>query len=72
MVVVGGWGVQEDPLQYLCLHHGWPLRPQHLDGLEDVHHPFVAHPLQHDTESDEDSGPADPRTAVRTHQQRWT
>lgn len=43
---------------HLRLHHGWPLGPQHLHRLEDVHHAFVPHPLQHDAERDEDSGPA--------------
>lgn len=41
----------------LSLDHGRPLRPQHLHRLEDVHHAFVAHPLQDDAEGDEDSGP---------------
>ena len=43
---------------HLRLHHGWPLGPQHLHGLEDVHHAFVPHPLQHDAERDEDTRPA--------------
>ena len=38
---------------HLCLHHGWPLRSQGLHRLEHVHHPLVAHPLQHDAECDE-------------------
>lgn len=43
----GGWHA------HLCLHHGWPLRPQGLHRLEHIHHPLVAHPLQHDAERDE-------------------
>lgn len=41
----------------LSLDHGWPLCPEHLHRLEDVHHAFVAHSLQDDAEGDEDSGP---------------
>lgn len=48
---------------HLGLHHGWPLGPQHFDRLEDVHHALVAHPLQHDTQRDEDSGPPHTSTA---------
>lgn len=44
-------------LVYLSLHHGWSLRPQHFDSLENVHRPFVTHPLQHNTQSDEDTCP---------------
>lgn len=42
---------------YLSLHHGRPLRAQHFDSLEDVHRSFVAHPLQDDTQGDEDTCP---------------
>ena len=46
------------PPPHLHLHHGWPLGPQHLHCLEDVHHTLVPHPLQHDAERDEDARPA--------------
>ena len=42
----------------LRLHHGRSLGPQSPHRLEDVHHPLVLHPLQHDGQADEDSGPA--------------
>lgn len=48
---------------HLCLHHGRPLRPQGLHRLEHVHHPLVAHPLQHDAERDEDACAPDPSAA---------
>lgn len=51
---------------YLGLHHGGPLCSQHFDSLEDVHSTFVAHPLQHNTEGDEDAGAAHSRTATET------
>lgn len=54
-------------MQYLVLvlglDHGGPLGAESADRLEDVHHPLVLHPLQHDGEGDEDAGPADPGTA---------
>jgi len=50
---------------HLCLHHGWPLRPQGLHRLEHVHHPLVAHPLQHDAERDEHARAPDPSAAQR-------
>lgn len=46
-------------MSHLRLHHRWPLRSQHFHRLEDVHHALVTHPLQHDTQRDEDSGAAD-------------
>ncbi len=49
---------------YLCLHHGRPLRPERPDGLEDVDHPLVLHPLQHEGERHEDARPAHPGAAV--------
>lgn len=49
---------------YLSLHHGRSLCAQHFDGLEDVHCPFVTHPLQDDTQSDEDTGPPHASTAA--------
>lgn len=42
---------------YLCLNGGRSLGAQHLDSLKDVHHSFVSHPLQHDAEGDEHTGP---------------
>ena len=33
------------------------VRSLHLDSLEDVHRPFVTHPLQDDTQSDENTSP---------------
>lgn len=47
----------------LSLDHGRPLCPQHLHGLEDIDHAFVAHSLQDDAEGDEDSGPPHAGTA---------
>ena len=44
----------------LCLHHGRSLGSQSPHSLEDVHHPLVLHPLQHDGEADEDPGPSHP------------
>ena len=46
----------------LRLHHGRSLGPQSPHRLEDVHHPLVLHPLQHDGEADEDPGPSHPGT----------
>ena len=43
---------------YLCLHHGWSLRAQHLYGLKHVDDSLVPHPLQHDAQCDEYSRPA--------------
>lgn len=48
----------------LRLHHSWSLRSQHFDRLEDVHHALITHPLQHDTQRDEDSGAPDTSAAV--------
>ena len=42
---------------HLCLNGSRSLGAQHLDGLENVHHPLVPHPLQHDAEGDENTGP---------------
>lgn len=50
---------------YLCLYHGWSLCPQHLDRLEDVHYSLIPHPLQNNTERDEDTCPPDTRTSDR-------
>lgn len=50
---------------HLCLHHGWPLRPQGLHRLEHVHHSLIAHPLQHDAERDKHACAPDPSTAQR-------
>ena len=44
-------------LMYLCLNHSWPLGPQGPDCLEDIHHPLVLHPLQHNTQRDEHACP---------------
>lgn len=52
---------------YLSLHHGWSLCPQHFDSLENVHRPFVTHPLQDNTQSDEDACPSHASTV---HTQR--
>lgn len=49
---------------YLSLHHGWSLCAQHFDSLEDVHRPFVTHPLQDNTQSDEDTCAPHASTAV--------
>ena len=38
---------------YLCLNHGGPLGPEGANRVEDVHHPLVLHPLQHDRQRDE-------------------
>lgn len=51
------------PGVYLSLHHGRSLCAQHFDSLEDVHRPFVTHPLQDDTQSDEDTCPPHASTA---------
>lgn len=50
---------------HLCLHHGRPLRPQSLHRLEHVHHPLVAHPLQHDAQCDEHACTPDPSAVQR-------
>lgn len=55
---------------HLSLHHSRPLGPERLDCLEKIDHSFVPHPLQHDAEGDEDSGPANAGTVdthTRTH-----
>ena len=44
---------QRGGVWYLGLDGGRSLGAQHLDGLEDVHHSLVPHPLQHDAERDE-------------------
>lgn len=60
----GGWGWggagRRGPARgaHLRLHHGRPLGPQHLHGLEDVHDALVPHALQHDAERDEHARPA--------------
>ncbi len=41
--------------QYLCLHHGRPLCAQGLNCLEQIHHTLISHPLQNNTESDENT-----------------
>lgn len=53
---------------YLSLHHCWPLCPQHFDSLEDVHCPFITHPLQDNTQSDENTCPSHSSTA-ETHRE---
>lgn len=53
---------------HLHLHHGWPLGPQHLHCLEDVHHTLVPHPLQHDAECNEDARPAHTSTVRESAQ----
>lgn len=55
---------------YLGLHHGRPLRAQHFDSLEDIHRSFVAHPLQDDTQGDEDTCP--PHTGTRAAREQST
>lgn len=53
------WGEElQQQMTYFCLNCGWPLSAQHLDGLEDVHHALVSHPLQHNTEGDEHASPS--------------
>lgn len=51
---------------HFCLNSGWPLGAQHLNGLEDVHHTLVPHPLQYNTEGDEHASPSYSST-VCTH-----
>lgn len=48
----------------LGLHHRWSLGAKSLHRLEEIDHSLVPHPLQHDAEGDEHSGPAHPGTAV--------
>lgn len=48
----------------LSLHHGRALCSQHLDCLEHVYHSLITHPLQYDTQSDEDSSATHTSTAV--------
>lgn len=55
---------------YLRLHHGRSLRAQHFDSLEDIHGSFVAHPLQDDTQGDEDSRPPHTGTTAAREQTR--
>ena len=69
-VSTSGYRHGYDMSAHLGLHHGWPLRPQHLDRLEDVDHALVPHPLQHDAEGDEDPGPAHPRTETHVFDKR--
>lgn len=57
-------GLVAELVLVLSLHHGWSLCPQHFDSLEDVHRPFVTHPLQDNTQSDEDTCPPHASTAV--------
>lgn len=40
---------------YLGLYHGWPLSAQGFDGLEQIHHSLISHPLQYNTQCDEHS-----------------
>lgn len=54
-----GW-VRET--NYLSLDHGWSLSAQHFNCLKDVDHSFIFHPLEYDTQSDEDSCPANSGT----------
>ena len=65
-MVEGGEVLQGRPVAELILvlglHHGRPLGPQGPHRLEDVHHPLVLHPLQHDGEAGEDPGPSHPGT----------
>lgn len=49
---------------HLSLHHGGSLCAQHLDSLEDIHRPFVTHPLQDNAQSDEDTCPPHTGTAA--------
>ena len=44
---------------HLSLHHGGSLCSQGPHSLEDIHHPLVLHPLQHDAQRDEHAGPPD-------------
>lgn len=53
-------------LTHLCLDRSGSLGAQHLDCLEDVHHPLVPHPLQHYAEGDEHACPAHPSTVGYT------
>ena len=61
-MIEGGEILQGRPVTELVLvlglHHRGPLGPQSPHRLEDVHHPLVLHPLQHDGEADEDPGPS--------------
>lgn len=50
---------------YLRLHHGWPLSTEHLDGLEQVDHSLVPHPLQNNAQGDEHTSP--PNTSTNSH-----
>lgn len=52
---------------YLCLHHGWSLRAQHLYGLKHVDDSLVPHPLQHDAQCDEHPRPAHTSTEKQAH-----
>ena len=52
---------------YLCLHHGWSLRAQHLYGLEHVDDSLVPHPLQHDAQCDEHPRPAHASTEKQAY-----
>ena len=62
-MIKGGEILESRPVAELILvlglHHGGPLGPQGPHCLEDVNHPLVLHPLQHDGKADEDPGPTD-------------
>ena len=57
---------QSQLVLYLCLHHGGSLSSQRLDGLEEVHHSLVSHPLQHNAQRDENTRPSYTRTDDQT------
>lgn len=63
-----GCSEQQELDLYLSLHHGRPLCAQHFDSLEDIHRSFVAHPLQDDTQGDEDTCPPHTGTAAAGEQ----
>lgn len=50
----------------LCLHHGRPLCAQGFNRLEQIHHPLISHPLQDNTESDENTCSSHSSTAVHS------
>ena len=51
----------------LRLDDGRPLCPQHADSLKHVDEAFVSHSLEHNTQSDEDTGPANAHTATQEY-----
>lgn len=54
---------------YLCLNHGWTLRPQDPDCLKEINYTFALHTFQYDAQRHKHTRPTHAATATKKKRQ---